>query len=78
MKGKVQKETNHSIYLFNETAAFTYDGYINFHIDTFHSDNHIGSSLNKEHKDIILSKNKVTNKVRCVDVANMIKKKLSI
>lgn len=66
-------EKKHSIQLFNETAAWTYDGTIDFFLDTVNSQkNFWGSSLNKEHPDVLRSgQKKVT--VKCKDISRILK-----
>lgn len=61
------------VYLYTETAAWIYDGTIDFYLDTVNvAGNYWGSSLKKEHWDVVNSgQQKVT--VQCKDVASLIK-----
>jgi FkbM family methyltransferase len=72
---KKQIESRHNVYLYNSTASWIYDGFIEFYLDTVNKkDNYYGSSLKKDHPDVIKSgKNKV--KIPCVDVAKLIKRR---
>lgn len=65
----------HTVNLFNETAAWIYDGTIVFYLDTVNTDrNFWGSSLNKKHPDVVKSGINVTSvTVKCVDIARLIK-----
>ena len=60
---------NHSVYLFNETAAWTHDGKIDFYLDTGHF---WGSSLDKNHPDVIRSGRKKLT-VPCKDISRILK-----
>lgn len=67
----------HSVYMYKETAAWTYDGIIDFYVDTYHKNYHyIGSSLFKTHPDIVKSKlggaHKIT--VDCKHISRIIKR----
>lgn len=65
---------NHTVHIYKETAAWTYDGTIDFYLDTVNGDrNFWGSSLNAKHPDVISSgKKKII--VTCKDVAKIIAK----
>jgi FkbM family methyltransferase len=67
------EELGHSLFLFKETAASTFDGKCDFYIDTHNSNkNFVGSSLNKNHKDVILS-NATATIINCVDFGKFLK-----
>jgi hypothetical protein len=54
MKEEVEK-LNHTIHLYKSTAAWTYDGTIDFYLDTVnHNGDYWGSSLNDKHVNIII------------------------
>jgi FkbM family methyltransferase len=73
---KKSEDLGHSLFLFKETAASTFDGKCDFYIDTYHSNyDFIGSSLNKNHKDVILSKSTATI-IKCVDFGKFVKENL--
>lgn len=75
---KVVTRLNHTVNIFKETAVFTYDGLVDFYLDTSHSNyDYIGSSINKNHKDVILSKSNKTQ-VNSVDIAKFIKENVAI
>ena len=58
--------------MYNGTAAWTYDGTIDFYLDTVNSGvDFWGSSLNDKHWDVVASK-KVKKTVNCVDIARII------
>lgn len=63
----------HTVHIYNETAAWTYDGTIDFFLDTVNKKRHFwGSSLNKNHPDVVQSGTvKIT--VKCHDIARLIK-----
>jgi hypothetical protein len=47
-------ELGHTVYLHKQTAAWTYDGKIDFYLDTINKQNDFwGSSLNKNHQVVI-------------------------
>jgi len=59
--------------MYNDTAAWTYDGTIDFYLDTVNQASHFwGSSLNKNHPDVVKS-GSVKMTVRCKDVARILK-----
>lgn len=63
----------HNVNLYNQTAAWTYDGTIDFYLDTINKNNHFwGSSLNKNHPDVVRS-GSVKVSVKCMDIAGIIK-----
>lgn len=62
----------HTFYLYNGTAAWIYDGFIDFFIDTVNAKyNFWGSSLKSNHPDVIKSGNKSIN-MPCKDIAKII------
>lgn len=67
MKENVSK--THKVNLYNDTAAWTHDGYVSFYLELI-SNFSEGSSLLKEHPFVSKDKNLT---VRCVDVAKLIK-----
>lgn len=73
VKANVSKR-NHTVKMYQETAAWTYDGTIDFYLDTVNKANNFwGSSIDENHPDVILSgKQKVT--VKCVDISRILKK----
>lgn len=71
VKAEVEKR-KHTVYLFNQTAAWTYDGTIDFYLDTVNKKyNFWGSSLNKDHPDVVSSGQKKLT-VECKDIARLI------
>jgi FkbM family methyltransferase len=68
-KVKALVAKNHSVYIFNETAAWTHDGKIDFYLDTGHF---WGSSLDKNHPDVIRSGRKKLT-VSCKDISRILK-----
>ena len=68
-----QVSLKHKVNLYNQTAAWTYDGTIDFYLDTVNQNNHFwGSSLNKNHPDVVRS-GSVKVSVKCMDIAGIIK-----
>lgn len=62
----------HKINLYTETAAWTYDGTIDFYLDTINENRHFwGSSLKADHPDVIKSGSQ-KKEVKCRDIASMI------
>jgi FkbM family methyltransferase len=73
LKKQLERDHRVKMHLYNETAAWTKDGFIEFFVDTVNSGNDFwGSSLNKNHPDAIRSGQKSV-KVRSIDVARLIK-----
>lgn len=71
MKTEMEKKKQ-VVHLFNRTAAWTYDGYIDFYLDTINEKyNFYGSSLKQEHPDVRNGKSKVN--VACVDIGKLVK-----
>jgi len=73
LKKQLERDETIKMHLYNETAAWTSDGFVEFFVDTVNSGNDFwGSSLNKNHPDAVRSGQKSV-KVRSVDVARLIK-----
>ena len=71
MKDKLSKQ--HQVYLYNSTVAWTYDGFIDFYLDTVNSKyNFWGSSVLENHPDVIRS-GKTKKTMPCIDVARILK-----
>jgi FkbM family methyltransferase len=72
LKEEVENEGHH-VFLYKQTAAWIYDGKIDFYLDTVNRMNDFwGSSLNVKHPDVEKSgKHKIN--ISCVDVARIIK-----
>lgn len=63
----------HTIYLYNQTAAWTYDGTVDFYLDTVNKNyDYWGSSLDKDHPDVKKS-NSTKLTVQCKDIAAILK-----
>lgn len=68
------KYKNYNIHLYNSTLAWTYNGKIDFYVDTINKNkNFWGSSINGNHPDAIRS-NKTKINLPCVDIAGIISK----
>jgi FkbM family methyltransferase len=67
-------QLKHTINLFNGTAAWTRNGYIDFYLDLVNKRTHFwGSSIKETHPDVVHSgKKKIT--VPCVDIADIVDK----
>ena len=73
LKKQLERDETIKMHLYNETAAWISDGFVEFFVDTVNSGNDFwGSSLNKNHPDAVRSGQKSV-KVRSVDVARLIK-----
>jgi FkbM family methyltransferase len=72
LKLKASLSTMHRIHIYNGTAAWTRNGYIDFYLDTVNTKRQFwGSSLKKTHPDVVRSgKRKI--KVPCVDIAELV------
>jgi len=70
MKQKLSKK--HKVNLYNSTAAWIYNGYINFYLDLVNKkDSYWGSSLDNNHPDVVRSGKTKVN-VSCVDIAELL------
>jgi FkbM family methyltransferase len=70
-----EKFPQYRVHLFQETAAWIYDGTIDFYLDTINKANNFwGSSLNKNHPDVIKSGSNTKVTVKCVDIARIVRK----
>jgi FkbM family methyltransferase len=73
MKTNLESNYGHTVFLFNQTAAWKSDGLIDFYVDEVNIDQSFwGSSLFNNHPDVIKSGKKKV-KIRSVDVARIIK-----
>jgi FkbM family methyltransferase len=73
LKKQIERDNKIKMQVYNETAAWTQDGFIEFFVDTVNSGNDFwGSSLNKNHPDAVRSGQKSV-KVRSVEIARLIK-----
>lgn len=68
------KYKKYKIFLYNSTLAWTYNGKIDFYVDTVNTNNNFwGSSINEKHPDVVRS-NKTKINLPCVDIAGIINK----
>ena len=73
MKNMIES-LGHNVYLYDKTAACTFNGFIDFYLDTKSKYfDYGGSSLKKNHRDVVRS-GFTKSKVRCVDIAEIINK----
>jgi FkbM family methyltransferase len=71
---KTIESLGHTVYLYDKTAACTFNGFIDFYLDIKNKYfDYGGSSLKKNHRDVVRSGFK-KSKVRCVDIAEIISK----
>jgi FkbM family methyltransferase len=71
MKNMIES-LGHNVYLYDKTAACTFNGFIDFYLDK-KSKYFNYKSLEKNHRDFIKSNFK-KSKVKCVDIAEILKK----
>ena len=72
MRYQVEKQ-GHLVFLFNQTVAWTYNGFIDFYYDTINAKNDFwGSSVFKEAPDVVHSGH-IKQKLVCKDIAKLIK-----
>lgn len=71
---KTLEQNGENVFLYNSTASWIYDGFIEFYLDTINKkQNFYGSSLEFNHPDVIQSGSKKV-KIPCKNVATILKK----
>lgn len=68
MKDILSKQ--HKVILHQQTAGWTYDGYVEFYIDAVNKDG-VGSSLLKTHRDV--KNGKLRLSIKCLDIAKILR-----